>query len=703
MCTSRWTFERAILITVLVGFGSAGHEVQGRGLPEGDERVLLQAQDTRDATALRDILSGGEPELLIRAAIAAGSLQDTSLIGPLSTLLLHGNDSARSAAAFALGQTGAIMDSAGRRVVAGLLLDRLGRETHEMPLRSVIEALGKTGDAQALLALVGLRSRPVPDDVDGEIALSIGRMAYRGIKNREATAFAVRLMDLMAGPGRWRPAYALMRIGDRTLLDEHASRIAAGAQDTDPDVRMYCASAMAKVNDRRVVLLTLLNLVSVDPDWRVRVNALKSLGGTDPEQAPEATLALIQAADDSNRHIALTAISVLPGMRLVGTEQAAAARSVLAGIVANRNALRLASEQGAAAVALARLFGADAYPDLKPLKGQGRAQQAAYAEALAHVPLEEARNELISLASENDSRVQAASIDALTSSARTAPLMPSTRDRIRNAMKSALRSDDVAVLAAAASGLADSTLADRTSVPELLVTLQRLRVPDQAEAMIAIAEALGRLNDQIAVPSLVALTREPDRLVARAAVTAIEQITGKPHGHLLPKSTRLQEAGVVDWQLLAWVRANRDIVVRTSRGMFSIRLLTDQAPFTCMAIATLVRKTFYDGLTFHRVVPNFVVQGGDPRGDGWGGPGFTIRSEFGMEHYGRGTVGIASSGKDTEGSQFFVTHSRQPHLEGRYTIIGTVTEGIDVVDRLQVGDRIERMRFPSAADTTPGR
>jgi peptidylprolyl isomerase len=188
--------------------------------------------------------------------------------------------------------------------------------------------------------------------------------------------------------------------------------------------------------------------------------------------------------------------------------------------------------------------------------------------------------------------------------------------------------------------------------------------------------------------------------VSRAAVAAIEAITGKPHGHLLSHTPEHREAAGVDWEQLAWVRRNRDITVLTSRGSFTIHLDPDEAPFTCMAVATLVRKNFYNGLTFHRVVPNFVVQGGDPRGDGWGGPGFTIRSEFGTSHYVRGTVGIASSGKDTEGSQFFVTHSRQPHLDGRYTIVGSVTAGMEVIDRLQIGDRIESMAFSSAGDTT---
>jgi cyclophilin family peptidyl-prolyl cis-trans isomerase len=102
----------------------------------------------------------------------------------------------------------------------------------------------------------------------------------------------------------------------------------------------------------------------------------------------------------------------------------------------------------------------------------------------------------------------------------------------------------------------------------------------------------------------------------------------------------------------------------------------------------LVRKGFYKGLTFHRVIPNFVVQGGDPRGDGWGGPGYAIRSEFSLVNFERGMVGIASAGKDTEGCQFFITHSPAPHLDGRYTIFAKVVEGQDVVDRIQVGDTI---------------
>jgi peptidyl-prolyl cis-trans isomerase B (cyclophilin B) len=127
----------------------------------------------------------------------------------------------------------------------------------------------------------------------------------------------------------------------------------------------------------------------------------------------------------------------------------------------------------------------------------------------------------------------------------------------------------------------------------------------------------------------------------------------------------------------------------TDAGQFVIKLDANSAPNTCASFLDLIRRGFYDDLIFHRVVPDFVVQGGCPRGDGWGGPGYTIRSEWSRARYTRTAVGIAHSGKDTGGSQFFVTLSEQPHLNGRYTIFGEVTDGMEVVDRINVGDHFQ--------------
>jgi cyclophilin family peptidyl-prolyl cis-trans isomerase len=123
-----------------------------------------------------------------------------------------------------------------------------------------------------------------------------------------------------------------------------------------------------------------------------------------------------------------------------------------------------------------------------------------------------------------------------------------------------------------------------------------------------------------------------------------------------------------------------------------VRLDADEAPLTSGNLYALASKGYFNGVTFHRVVPNFVAQGGDPRGDGEGGPGYSIRCEMTRRPYRRGTVGMALSGKDTGGSQFFFTHAPQPHLDGRYTAFGEVVSGLDVVDALLEGDIIREVR-----------
>jgi cyclophilin family peptidyl-prolyl cis-trans isomerase/HEAT repeat protein len=133
------------------------------------------------------------------------------------------------------------------------------------------------------------------------------------------------------------------------------------------------------------------------------------------------------------------------------------------------------------------------------------------------------------------------------------------------------------------------------------------------------------------------------------------------------------------------------VYVETPRGTIEIELNVIDAPLTSENFTTLARSGFYDGLLFHRVVPNFVIQGGDPRSDGQGGPGYTVRDELSQHPYLRGTVGMALDWEDTGGSQFFITHSPQPRLDGRYTIFGRVVAGMEAVDKIRSGDAIQRV------------
>ena len=138
-------------------------------------------------------------------------------------------------------------------------------------------------------------------------------------------------------------------------------------------------------------------------------------------------------------------------------------------------------------------------------------------------------------------------------------------------------------------------------------------------------------------------------------------------------------------------------IVSTDKGPFTIELLPDDAPLNVDNFVQLAQSGYFNNITFHRVVPNFVIQGGDPRGDGNGGPGYQIRCEINEVPYDRGAVGMALSGKDTGGSQWFVTHSPQPHLDGGDTVYGRVVSGMDVVDRIARGDRIRAVSVTESA------
>jgi cyclophilin family peptidyl-prolyl cis-trans isomerase len=133
--------------------------------------------------------------------------------------------------------------------------------------------------------------------------------------------------------------------------------------------------------------------------------------------------------------------------------------------------------------------------------------------------------------------------------------------------------------------------------------------------------------------------------------------------------------------------------IQLDRGTVEIELAITDAPLTVTNFIELARKGFFNGIAIHRVVPDFVVQDGDPRGDGEGGPGYTIRDELNELPYLRGTVGMALDWKDTGGSQFFITHSPQPHLDARYTVFGRVVNGIEIVDRIQPWDVIRRVQI----------
>lgn len=134
------------------------------------------------------------------------------------------------------------------------------------------------------------------------------------------------------------------------------------------------------------------------------------------------------------------------------------------------------------------------------------------------------------------------------------------------------------------------------------------------------------------------------------------------------------------------------IKIETDNGEILIELYPDTAPNTVANFKALAGKGYYDGLLFHRVIPGFMAQGGDPDGTGMGGPGYKVKAEFNERHHVRGTVAMArSSNPDSAGSQFYICFEPQPHLDGQYTVFGQVVDGLDVVDAIRQGDTMNKV------------
>ncbi|HVV86617.1 MAG TPA: peptidylprolyl isomerase, partial [Kofleriaceae bacterium] len=253
-------------------------------------------------------------------------------------------------------------------------------------------------------------------------------------------------------------------------------------------------------------------------------------------------------------------------------------------------------------------------------------------------------------------------------------------------------------VAGAAAEAAGALLADNGAGGDLAAVGAAIvaRLPtamDQPELLSDLLDAVAtaRLDAAPTCQQLRTAVNPTLRAAARKCVTALigdDPGPAAPAG--APPMPPLDPArafeGVHRWKLL------------TSQGQVTIELHPELAPWHVASIVNLTRSGFYDGLPFHRVVADFVVQGGDPTGTGWGGPDYLLPTETGSLLDGGtgfrvGGVGIADSGKDTGGSQWFAMIGRAPHLDGRYTWVGAVVDGQDVVDRLQIGDTVLRAQL----------
>lgn len=216
-----------------------------------------------------------------------------------------------------------------------------------------------------------------------------------------------------------------------------------------------------------------------------------------------------------------------------------------------------------------------------------------------------------------------------------------------------IKDADEGALSIIANAILDKQISLEPNYKDLLIEAQaKLQLPQEMEAYIDITKVLAMINKTVY------------------------------------KKPEAEWNHPINWDYVVKIKVDQKIKVTTNKGEFIIQMNVNEAPGSVASILKLVEDGFYNGKYFHRMVPNFVVQGGCPRGDGFGGVNYTIRSEFSSLKYTSGAVGLASSGPDTESCQWFVTHCPTPHLDGRYTIIGYVIKGMETIHKLGVGDRM---------------
>jgi cyclophilin family peptidyl-prolyl cis-trans isomerase len=256
----------------------------------------------------------------------------------------------------------------------------------------------------------------------------------------------------------------------------------------------------------------------------------------------------------------------------------------------------------------------------------------------------------------------------------------------------ALQAEDLTVRAAAVGLLPG----DDPSVLEPLEQVWQGALEDsQTDVRMVVTRALRDIpGDESTRLLRRVLAEDPDWRVRVEAASVLRARGDEPAAAAGPLETGRSAA---DYRHLAQEAAGTQRVeLVLERGRIVLELFSSDAPLTVANFTQLAGSGYFDGLTFHRVVPNFVIQGGDPRGDGWGGPGHQIRCEINQRPYIRGTLGMALDGKDTGGSQFFITHTPQPHLDGGYTVFGQVVEGMDLVDQVVQGEVIQEVRVLGA-------
>ncbi|PYS98814.1 MAG: hypothetical protein DMF63_14595 [Acidobacteria bacterium] len=696
---------------------------QTSSAPKGYTIEILKAEDARryDNVVETFLKSPSEP-VRVRAALAAGRIGNEAAV-PVLAELLEKDPSAkvREMCAFALGEIESIdaADAIMRAMSADPTLDAV--------LARAVEAAGKIAAANAKHSKAAELGKAIVKTLDDSTDVLTRKLALTAVLRARPAGSEEVVRKSLAHTDPTIVSDALNTL--TRMRAKNANRDARDllATNVHAIVRANSARLLGAAEDKDAIDI-LIRAATSDKDSRVRVAAIRSLAALkDPKGAEpllkrgEILFAAYKIAkkpnfipDEQNEFIE---IATTLGRLLMNSGNE---RAVNLFREFGKLDLGFSTEVYIARVRVSPSHGDNDKPDLTSWRQYSTLAQVVGEFAALEPETEEGRQmkieapailgPLAKAYAEADPVHDAATIkagpDVLQAFARF-----KTADLGKIAL-TALQNKDVQIRATAAGILGD--------LPPSAENLEALRAAFESasrtdlsenDAQLAIMDALFKLDKKATASVIIRALGRPDFVIRKKAIDFLKDndawkdypadevawLRKQAAGHTVmpypPKgATKLGQVlnTDADYQR-ALSRKNGSIraILTTTKGTFTIEFLPEDAPLTVDNFIKLARVNYFNGLEVHRVVPNFVMQDGDPRGDGNGGPGWSIRCEINMVPYDRGAVGMALSGKDTGGSQWFVTHSPQPHLDGGYTVFGRVNEtGMKVVDRIVRGDKI---------------
>jgi cyclophilin family peptidyl-prolyl cis-trans isomerase/HEAT repeat protein len=684
---------------------------------------IIEAEDERrwDASEMGKLFQDPSAAVRARAALAAGRIGDEGAVGPLGALLNGDRDErVRATAAFALGEIEA-------EAAAGGLQEALVRSKSPELRARAVEALGKIAaalpdsrqetKARAGAAIVSALSAESRQPKPNRELVLLGLTAILRARPEGGARTAALFLASKEARVRADAANTLTRLRAKESLDRLRVMLST---DVDAVARANAARALGAAEDA-ASFDALVERATADADSRVRVSAVRALALLKDARAG---LPLRARAEELHREYKAEKAGGLNPKVPSAVNELLEIFTALGHVLANSNdqraieLLRVYRSEGLVApeleTALARIAPtqymrdpavAELFRRVPTFKDSSVTWQKVSATGqgageLSGVTSAQVGNGIVGL--QADAQI---ALRSLVASKNTPAL--AVPDLLRalasfkpidlaSVAREQLRADDVIVRATAADILSDLP-PDADSARALADALPRALQDEINDAALSVLGALSKQQGAEVNAAISTALETTDYLVRRRAADILRERSGGA-----PDERRVETVNTrnhrADYERAA-ARIGRSVraSISTDKGAFTVELLPEEAPLTVDNFITLARRGYFNGVAFHRVVPNFVVQGGDPRGDGNGGPGYQIRDEINMVPYDRGAVGMALSGRDTGGSQWFVTHSPQPHLDGGYTVFGRVVAGMDVVDRIARGDRIRSVNVIEGA------